>query len=246
MVSFSPEESKKIGLLPRKNAPYARLDPVLLEQPWGKHVHTAFINRKVLNGKTGKPLPNVPILVEVTAPVGWKGEFDLTALSTFRPILRVFERDGAKDAASAEAKPQKKSPQSGTIMDRAGNPAEQPGKRGDELIKNWKLTRTFDLRAEDYISKNSIAATGENPQKLQVCYMLPWSGDRDLICALEMRAPTTSVEPPRFDTYSTTDDSNPEQLSRVYNLATLLEQLAKDENKTSLPSGFLLIIRSSE
>lgn len=246
MVTFSPEESEKIGLLPRKNAPYARLDPVLPEKPWGKHLHTAFIDRKALNGRTGKPISNVPIILEVTAPAGWKGEFDSTALSTFRPILRVFERSGAKDATSAETRPQKNSPQGGNIMDRAGDPAEQTGGKSEELVKNWKLTKTLDLRAEDTISQNSIPASGENPQKLQLCYMLPWSGEQDLICALEMIAPTASVEPPRFDTYSTTDDSTPEQLNKVYNLATLMGQLAKDENKTSLPSGFLLLIRSAQ
>ena len=246
MVIFSSEESGKIGLLPRKNAPYARLDPVLPEQPWGKNLHTAYIHRKALNGRTGKPVPSVPVLLEITAPAGWEGKFDSTALSTFLPVLRVFERSGAKDAASAETAPQKNSPQGGNIMDRAGNPDEQVGERVQELVKNWKLTKTLDLRAEDNISETIIPASGGNPQKLQLCYMLPWSGERDLICALEMNAPTASVEPPRFDTYSTTDDSSPEQLSRVYNLATLMGQLAKDANTTSLPSGFLLLIRSAE
>lgn len=243
---FSKEESVRVGLQPRTNEPYARLDPVLHEPPWGKNLHTALIHRRELNDTTGKPIPSVPVAVEITAPKDWEGDFDSAALAAFRPILRVFERSGAKDAVPAGSINTDDPPKRGNIMDRAGKANGQPDEAADDMPKNWELVRTFDLRVEDSVTENLIPASGDSPQKLRLCYMLPWTGKRDLICTLEMNAPTVSVEPPRFDTYSTTDDSTPEQLNRIYNLATLMGQLAKDENKTDLKTGCLLLIRNAE
>lgn len=245
-VIFSKEESVRVGLQPRPSEPYARLDAVLHEPPWGENLFSSVIDRGKLHDKSGKPIPHVPVAVEITAPKDWEGDFDSAALAAFRPTLRVFERSGAKDAVPPESIKADDPPKGRNIMDRAGQANEQPGEAVDNMPKNWELTRTLDLRVEDSVSETLIPASAESPQKLRLCYMIPWTGERDLICTLEMNAPTVSVEPPRFDTYSTTDDSTPEQLSRVYNLATLMGQLAKDEKKTNLKTGFLLLIRSSE
>lgn len=246
IVDFSPEESQKMGLLPKENKPYLRLDNILPEAPWSKNLYSAFVYRKELEDITGKPLPRVPVSLEITAPIGWETDFDLKALATFRPVLRLYERNGEKDtaeAAKSTTAADKQLSNGDNIMDRA---IKSPEIDENKKLKNWQMIKALDLRIEEAIFEKIEKDSTTKEQKLKLCFMVPWNGEQDLICALEMNAPLASVEPPPFDVYSTKDDSSANQLNKVYNFATLMEQLSKNENKTSIPSGFLLLIRNAK
>ncbi len=238
-----------MGLLPKENKPYLRLDNILAEAPWSKNLYTAFVYRKELVDTTGKPLPRVPVSLEITAPIGWDTVFDLKALATFRPVLRLYERNGEKDTADASGATtasDKQTSHGDNIMDRAIKSPESLESDENKKLKNWQMIKSLDLRVEDAIFEKIETDSTTKQQKLKLCFMVPWNGEQDLICALEMNAPLASVEPPPFDVYSTKDDSSADQLNKVYNFATLMEQLSKNENKTSLPSGFLLLIRNAK
>jgi hypothetical protein len=78
--------------------------------------------------------------------------------------------------------------------------------------------------------------------KAKVTYQLPWLAGSPCIAVLSMQRATEKVDPPSFSLWSTINDSTPEEMKKVYNLQTLLEQIAGDSVKLTKPSGTVIYL----
>lgn len=251
---LSMEDSEALGLLKRPNKPYARLDNLIGDAPWSKYLHAALIFRDALSDSSGKPVLKVPVFIDVSAPADSKVTFEIDEFKKFHPTLTTYEKILVSEnlPASTTGTPAKPEPKiEEKVLDRAlnENSPDSPEKSNSPVpvpaIKNWKETASLDLRAIDPalpLVTSSIAGK----KQLRLCYMVPWDGSRDLLCVLRMEAAKTPVEPHQIAKYSTNNDSSPDELSKVYNLATLMDQLTKNETKTARPTGFVLHLRSAK
>ena len=247
IISFTPRESNELGLLQRESKPYARLDKLTVDPPWSPNLHSALIDRTQLKGTKGRPINKVPVVIEGTAPEGMEIDFDKEQFAAFRPTLSLYERAENNDGVPSSEVGAPKSKEN--ILDRAQQQVAGEGTSAPlDAVEptTWSLKGALDLRVEDPVMDIIETSKVDAARILRLCYMVPWSGESDLICVLRMETPTVAVEPPQFEMYSTTDDSTPSELSKVYNLATLMGQLAKDETKTAHPAGLILHIRKVE
>ncbi|PAW67772.1 MAG: hypothetical protein B9S30_06720 [Verrucomicrobiia bacterium Tous-C5FEB] len=254
IAELSMQDSKTLGFINRHNKPYDRLDNLVADAPWSQHLYSALIYGDALTSPDRKPLHKVPVFIDISAPADSKEAFGLEDFKKFLPTLSTYEKIPAPGNSSTltsntPAEPDLKVEKN--ILDRALNqnspdspekidfPAPVPAK------KNWKETASLDIRAIDP-ALPPITSTNRGKKQLRLCYMVPWDSSRDLLCVLRMEAAKTPVEPHQIAKYSTKNDSSPDELSKVYNLATLMDQLTKNETKTARPTGFVLHLRSAK
>ena len=223
---LSMQTSKELGLVPRHNVPYELLQHLdSLDPPWSANIYRAVVCSSKMKGIDQKQINAIPVFVDCSAfgsLTDGKFILDTMKLNRCKPKLSVYTK--SKNGIS-----------SGTDQAKAKS-------------LQWKLVQERDLRFENPV----IQTVEDSPKavpthKSQFClrYMIPWTGNEDLICVFSLTSPEEDLEPPQFDDLSTTDDTNASQMNKVYNLQTLMEQLTKKGKKISRPVGFLLYFGSA-
>lgn len=71
---------------------------------------------------------------------------------------------------------------------------------------------------------------------------IPWDSDSRTLVIFKHEPAEDMLERPDFSKWSTLDDSTKEEMKRVYNLQTLMEQITKDGQKITRPQGFALFL----
>jgi len=219
---LNESESREKGLVPRTNRPYATLESMrLLGYPWSEQIHRAVISQKAISNTKGKTIKLIPVMIDCT-------EFSVKGAATLTIDKDRFFAFHPRLVTYAKNQPSK------------GDSPQNARTGGD-----WAVVDTKDLRFEAMTTV--VIDGGQNPgtrggggKRLCLEYWVPWVAEKAGYCVFTMTPIDEPVDPVRFEEWSTNDDSTKEQMQRVYNLQTLMEQITKNEKRLNQPVGFVL------
>jgi hypothetical protein len=212
---FDPEKSQRLGMMEMDNKPVdgTRQLPQLDENlRWKENVFAAAVSEKLLMDSRGNALSEIPLTFEI----GGVTEGPIAAeswLRSFRQLRPSINVYSCQDPESNEWADATQGSIDLSIKDPAIPVEMIPGVEGQESMMKAKVT-----------------------------YQLPWLAGSPCIAVLSMQRATEKVDPPSFSLWSTINDSTPEEMKKVYNLQTLLEQIAGDSVKLTKPSGTVIYL----
>jgi hypothetical protein len=209
---FDAAESKNLGMIEQDNVPVSRSRrlPQLHDQnQWRENVFAAAVDEALLMDSTGKEIAEIPLSFSIRGVSSTLADPDewLKAFRELKPRLAIYAKSISADGTTETWKPV-----DGGI---------------------------YDLRYVDPIVEVKGMAPepdGDLPQAM-VTYMVPWTNGKIRLGVMSLEQATQKVDPPSFSAWSTINDSTPAEMQKIYNLQTLLEQIAGDSSKLIRKGG---------
>lgn len=212
---FDPEKSQRLGMMEMENQPVrdTRQLPQLDEKSqWQENVFAAAVSEKLLTDSRGNALAEVPLTFEISGMIDESIDAE-TWLRSFRLLRPSIKLYIRKDADSKEW-------------------TEAIGGNIDLSIKDPAIP-------VEYIREDKNKDSGI---KARVTYQIPWISGSPCVAVMSLQRASEKVDPPSFSFWSTINDSTIEEMKKVYNLQTLLEQIAGESFKLTRPSGAVIYL----
>lgn len=236
-VELSLEESREMGLVPRTNKPYQEFKHLTdLDSPWSEHIWWAKINTNALRSENMEVVGTLPVYFKCAGYGSMNGggfEFDQKSFNQWRPRLNIYRKVEVKpeDAAGGEGG--------------APNGGLEAEGEGDW---SWVRVEERDLRFENpqvvMVSTPSAGSSkGESSTIPCLRYSIPFDGKNETLVIFSQKPLEATLDVPEFEFLSTFDDSSTDEMGKVYNLQTLMEQVTKDGKKIGRESGSALFLQ---
>lgn len=212
---FDAEKSQRLGMMEMDNMPVdgvRQLPQLDKNLRWKENVFTAAVSENLLMDSRGTPLAEIPLTFEIGGVTEGPTTPE-TWLRSFRLLRPSIKVYACQDPNDKEWEEAPKGSIDLSIKDPAIPVEVIPGAEGQETMMKAKVT-----------------------------YQIPWQAGCPCIVVLSMQRATEKVDPPSFFLWSTINDTTHEEMKKVYNLQTLLEQIAGDSVKLTESSGAVIYL----